>query len=70
LQDVSTTAGFFADWGVPLPTLNVYLAGKIGSVGGLPLLGVASRLVTFPLIVAIGLPEGAGGRLPFPSLRP
>jgi putative oxidoreductase len=51
LQDVSTTAGFFAEWGVPLPTLNVYLAGTTECVGGLLLLlGVASRVVTIPLI--------------------
>ena len=51
LQDVPTTAGFFADWGVPLPTLNVYIAGTTECVGGLLLLlGVASRVVTIPLI--------------------
>ncbi len=51
LQDPATTAGFFADWGVPLPTLNVYLAGTTECVGGLLLLlGVASRVVTIPLI--------------------
>jgi putative oxidoreductase len=51
LQDVQTTAGFFADWGIPLPTLNVYLAGTTECVGGLLLmLGVASRVVTIPLI--------------------
>jgi putative oxidoreductase len=51
LQDVPTTAGFFADWGVPLPTLSVYLAGTTEVVGGLLLLvGAASRLVTIPLI--------------------
>ena len=51
LQDVPTTAGFFTDWGVPLPTLSVYLAGTTEAVGGLLLLlGVASRVVTIPLI--------------------
>jgi putative oxidoreductase len=51
LQNVETTAGFFADWGVPLPTLNVYLAGTTEFVGGLLLLlGAASRVVTIPLI--------------------
>jgi putative oxidoreductase len=51
LQDVQTTAGFFADWGIPLPTLNVYLAGTTECVGGLLLLlGLASRVVTVPLI--------------------
>jgi putative oxidoreductase len=51
LEDVETTAGFFADWGIPLPTLNVYLAGTTECVGGLLLLlGFASRVVTIPLI--------------------
>ena len=51
LQDVQTTAGFFADWGIPLPALNVYLAGTTECVCGLLLLlGVASRVVTIPLI--------------------
>jgi putative oxidoreductase len=51
LQDVATTAEFFAGWGIPLPTLSVYLAGTTECVGGLLLLlGVASRVVTIPLI--------------------
>jgi putative oxidoreductase len=51
LHDVPTTAGFFADWGVPLPTLSVYLAGTTECVGGLLLLlGVATRVVPIPLI--------------------
>jgi putative oxidoreductase len=54
LQDVQTTAGFFADWGIPLPVLNVYLAGTTECVGGLLLLlGVASRVVTIPLIATM-----------------
>jgi putative oxidoreductase len=51
LRDVQTAAGFFADWGIPLPTLNVYLAGTTEVVGGLLLLiGAASRVVAIPLI--------------------
>jgi putative oxidoreductase len=51
LKDVETTAGFFADWGIPLPTLNVYLAGTTEVVGGLLLLiGAASRVAAIPLI--------------------
>jgi putative oxidoreductase len=54
LQDVPTTAGFFAGWGVPLPTLSVYLAGTTECVGGLLLLlGAASRVVTIPLVVTM-----------------
>ena len=51
LEDVPATAVFFTDWGVPLPTLSVYLAGTTEVVGGLLLLlGAASRVVTIPLI--------------------
>ena len=51
LLDPETTAGFFAGWGIPLPTLNVYLAGTTECVCGLLLLlGLASRVVTIPLI--------------------
>jgi putative oxidoreductase len=51
LLHVETHAGFFADYGIPLPTLNVYLAGLTETVCGLLLLlGAASRLVTIPLI--------------------
>jgi putative oxidoreductase len=63
LQDVPTTAGFFADWGVPLPTLNVYLAGTTEVVGGLlMLLGAASRVVTIPLICTMLVAYGTAHR--------
>jgi putative oxidoreductase len=51
LQNVSQTAEFFADWGIPMPTLNVYMAGTTETVcGGLLLLGAASRIIAIPLI--------------------
>jgi putative oxidoreductase len=51
LLNVETHAGFFRDWGIPLPTLNVYLAGTTETVCGLLLLiGAASRIITIPLI--------------------
>src|SRR6516162_4977839 len=51
LLNVETHAGFFRDWGIPLPTLNVYLAGTTETVGGfLLLVGFASRIITIPLI--------------------
>ncbi len=51
LSDVPTTAGFFADWGIPFPTVNVYLAGTTEVVGGaLLLVGAASRAAAIPLI--------------------
>jgi putative oxidoreductase len=51
LLNVETHAGFFRDWGIPLPTLSVYAAGTTETVCGfLLLIGAASRIVTIPLI--------------------
>jgi putative oxidoreductase len=51
LLNVETHTGFFRDWGIPLPTLNVYLAGTTETVCGfLLLIGAASRIITIPLI--------------------
>ena len=51
LLNVETHTGFFRDWGIPLPTLNVYLAGTTETVCGfLLLIGAASRVITIPLI--------------------
>ncbi len=51
LQHIDTTAEYFAGLDIPLPTLNACLAGTTESFGGLLLLlGVASRVVTIPLI--------------------
>jgi putative oxidoreductase len=51
LRNVPETAELFAGWDIPLPTLNVYLAGTTEAVGGfLLLLGAASRVITVPLI--------------------
>jgi putative oxidoreductase len=51
LQHLDTTADYFAGLGIPMPTLNACLAGATECFGGLLLLlGLASRLVTIPLI--------------------
>src|SRR5271170_3618434 len=51
LLNVETHTVFFRDWGIPLPTLNVYLAGTTETVCGfLLLIGLASRIITIPLI--------------------
>jgi putative oxidoreductase len=51
LQNIESTAEYFAGLDIPLPTLNAYLAGATECFGGLLLLlGVASRVVTIPLI--------------------
>jgi putative oxidoreductase len=51
LQNIDTTAEYFAGLGIPLPTLNACMAGTTECFGGLLLLlGLASRVVTIPLI--------------------
>src|SRR5258707_12628230 len=51
LLNVETHTGFFRDWGIPAPMLNVYLAGTTETVCGfLLLIGLASRVITIPLI--------------------
>jgi putative oxidoreductase len=51
LQNIDSTAAYFAGLDIPLPTLNAYMAGTTECCGGLLLLlGAASRIVTIPLI--------------------
>ncbi len=51
LSDVSASAEFFRGWGIPMPELNVYLAGITETVCGfLLIVGFASRIITIPLI--------------------
>lgn len=55
---VEGTAGFFAQLGIPFPTLNVYLAGGTEFFGGLLLIaGLASRFSSlglfFTMLVAV-----------------
>src|SRR5579872_497297 len=51
LQNIQTTAEYFAGLNIPMPTLNAYMAGTTETVCGcLLLVGFASRFVTIPLI--------------------
>lgn len=50
LADVAGTAKNFADWGIPFPTFNVYLAGSTELIGGaFWMLGLMARLISVPL---------------------
>lgn len=58
LNHVEQTAKFFASLGIPMPTLNVYIAGSTELVGGALIgLGLAARIVavpfTFNFLIAI-----------------
>jgi putative oxidoreductase len=51
LGDIPAFTERFANWGIPLPHFNVILAGSTEAICGLLLLaGLASRLVSIPLI--------------------
>ncbi len=52
LSDVPAMVERFTEWGVPFPTFNVYVSGLTEIVCGLLLVaGLASRLITIPLII-------------------
>jgi putative oxidoreductase len=54
LQNIETTASYFGDLGIPLPTLNAWIAGTTECAGGVLLFfGAGSRLVAIPLIVTM-----------------
>lgn len=54
LGNLGQTAEFFGTLGIPFPTLNAAMAGATECFGGLLLLvGLASRLVTLPLIITM-----------------
>jgi putative oxidoreductase len=51
LQNVDRAAANFQSWGVPFPHLSVYVASSTELVGGvLLILGLATRLISIPLI--------------------
>jgi putative oxidoreductase len=44
--------GFFTDLGIPAPTLNAYFNASLETIGGILLiLGLASRLISVPLLI-------------------
>lgn len=54
LMNLDRTAGFFASIDIPWPKLNAVLAGLTEAGGGLLLmLGLASRVISLPLIVVM-----------------
>lgn len=54
LGNLTGTASFFQELGIPFPAINAALAGTTECVGGLfLLLGFASRLVAVPLIITM-----------------
>ena len=51
-SDINSVAEWFGSMGIPLPTLNAYMAASTEALGVLLLtLGFATRLISLPLIV-------------------
>ena len=51
LHHVENMVNQFREWGIPFPKLNVYVSGTTELVGGaLLMLGLATRLVSVPLV--------------------
>ena len=66
LSDISATAQFFEYLGIPLPTLNAYMAAGTELVGAVLLtLGLMTRFISLPLLVimfvAIATVHGVNG---------
>src|SRR5258708_4930831 len=54
LENIETTAEYFAGLHIPFPTVDAYMAGATeGFCGLLLLVGAASRVVTIPLIFTL-----------------
>ena len=54
ISDISSTAMWFESMGIPLPTLNAYMAAGTEMAGVVLLtLGVFSRLISIPLLVTM-----------------
>lgn len=55
-QNIDKITQFFESLKIPFPEFNAYLSGGVECVGGLCLLlGFASRLVSIPLIITMGV---------------
>lgn len=54
VTDFGGTADWFASLGMPLPTLNAYLAGITEMLGVILLtLGLGTRVIAFPMIITM-----------------
>jgi len=52
LQDISKPIGFFTELGIPFPVFNAWFVSLLECFGGILLiLGLASRLISIPLVI-------------------
>jgi putative oxidoreductase len=55
-EDMEKVGTYFGTIGIPLPLLSAYLVATVEMVGGIFLfLGLASRLVSIPLMITMGV---------------
>ena len=63
LNNVERVTGYFESLGIPLPELNVYMAGGTELFGGILLfLGLGGRLITVPLIFTMLVAYGTADK--------
>ena len=52
LQDISKPIGFFTELGIPFPVFNAWFVSLLECFGGILLIvGLASRLISIPLVI-------------------
>ena len=70
LHDINTMVKRFESWHIPHPLFNVYVSGITEAVGGALLtLGLATRLISLPLVVNFIVAYATASRSEFTALR-
>jgi putative oxidoreductase len=70
LHDINMMVERFKRWHIPHPLFNVYVSGTTEAVGGaLLILGLATRLISLPLIVNFVVAYATASRSEFGELR-
>ena len=63
LQDISKPIGFFTELGIPFPVFNAWFVSLLECIGGILLiLGLASRLISIPLVIDMAVAYIAADR--------
>jgi putative oxidoreductase len=69
LTHIEKTVEAFKGWGIPFPTLNVYISGTTEMIGGsLLILGLATRFISVPLIFNFIVAYATASRATFRQL--
>ena len=69
LQDISKPIGFFTELGIPLPVFSAWLVSLLECFGGILLfVGLASRLISIPLVIDMTVAYLTADRLALKSI--